>query len=164
LGEDLCGLICFCQKQHLLQVRGRDDLEKMQQSNHDIQFITEHVNCILAERSDVAAAYLLGSAVTGNLRDDSDIDIALLPVEEQDITLQSRLELTAQLEAKFNRTTDIGVITAKNLIYASEAILKGYRIVTLQKDYTEAMETRLLGCYFTFRQDRKEVEESYSVA
>jgi len=141
-----------------------DDLRKNQQRHHNIQFIAESVGRILAGRADVAAAYLLGSAAMGNLRDDSDIDIALLPVAEQTITLQSRLELAAQLETKFNMTTDIGVITAKNLIYASEAILKGYRIVTLQKDYTDAMETRLLGCYFTFRHDRKEVEESYRVA
>lgn len=139
-------------------------LFQKKQRHHDIQFITEHVNGILAQRSDVAAAYLLGSAVTGNLRDDSDIDIALLPLEEQGITLQTRLELSAQFEASFKRTTDIGVITAKNLIYASEAILNGYRIVTVQKDYTEAMETRLLGCYLTFKQDRKKVEESYRVA
>ena len=140
-----------------------NDLQKNQQIQHDIQFITEHVSCILTERSDIAAAYLLGSATTGTLRDDSDIDIALLPVDEHVITLKSRLELAAQFEKKFNRTTDVGVITAKNLIYASEAILNGYRIFTLQKNYTEAMETRLLGCYLTFRQDRKEVEESYSV-
>jgi predicted nucleotidyltransferase len=141
-----------------------DYLQKNQQRYPDIQFITEHVSSILSERSDVAAAYLLGSAVTGNLREDSDIDIALLPVDEQLISLQSRLEIAAQFERKFNRTTDIGVITTKNLIYASEAILNGYRIITLQKDYAEAMETRLLGCYFVFRQDRKEVEESYRVA
>ena len=130
----------------------------------DIQYIAEHVRRVLADRSDIAAAYLLGSAATGNLRDDSDIDIALLPAREQSISLQTRLELASQLEVKFNRTVDIGVITAKNLIYASEAILNGQRIVTLQKDDTEALETRLLGCYFTFRQDRKEVEESYRVA
>jgi predicted nucleotidyltransferase len=141
-----------------------NNLQENRQAQRDIQFITEQLNSILAERSDVAAAYLLGSAATGNLRDDSDIDIAVLPAGEQVITLQARLELAAQLETKFNRTADIGVITAKNLIYASEAIFNGYRIVTLQKNYTEAMETRLLGCYFTFRQDRREVEESYSVA
>ncbi len=141
-----------------------DYLQKKQQRYPDIQFITEHVSSVLSERSDVAAAYLLGSAVTGNLREDSDIDIALLPVKEQLISLQSRLEIAAQFERKFNRTTDIGVITIKNLIYASEAILNGYRIITLQKDYAEEMETRLLGCYFVFRQDRKEVEESYRVA
>ena len=56
------------------------------------------------------------------------------------------------------------MITTKNLTYASEAILNGYRIITLQKDYSEAMEIRLLGCYFVFRKDRKEVGESYRVA
>ena len=139
-------------------------LQNSKQIQEDIQFITEHVNSVLAERPDVAAAYLLGSAITGKLRDDSDIDIALLPTEGQDIPLQTRLELAARIEVRLNRTVDIGVITAKNLIYASEAILNGYRIVTLQKNYTAAVETRLLGCYFTFRQDRKEVEESYCVA
>jgi predicted nucleotidyltransferase len=103
----------------------------------------------------------LGSAVRGELRDDSDIDIALLPVDEKDISLLVRLELAAQLEVLLSRRLDIGLITSANLIYASEAIFKGQRILTLQKDYTEAMEVRLLGCYYTFRQDRKVVEESY---
>ena len=138
--------------------------QKNKQIQVDIQLITDHVSHVIAERPDVAAAYLLGSAITGNLRDDSDIDLALLPAEGQDIPLQTCLELAAQIEVRLNRTVDIGVITAKNLIYASEAILTGYRIVTLQKDYTAAVETRLLGCYFTFREDRREVEESYCAA
>ena len=78
-----------------------DFLQKNQQRYPDIQFITEHVSSILSERSDVAAVYLLGSAVTGNLREDSDIDNALLPVEEQHISLQSRLEIAVQFERKF---------------------------------------------------------------
>lgn len=136
----------------------------MNQNKEDVVMITKHLTSILKEKSGIAAAYLLGSAVTEKLRSDSDIDIALLPMENQEISLQSRLELAALLEAKLHRVIDIGVITAKNLIYASEAILNGRCIVNLQKDYTEAAETRLLGCYFTFRQDRKEVEESYRAA
>ena len=126
--------------------------------------VAEHLNNILKNRSDIAAAYLLGSAVKGMLRDDSDVDIALLPADEAAISIQSRLELAALLEAKLNRTIDIGIISSNNLIYASEAILNGRRIITFQKDYTEATETRLLGCYFTFRQDRKMVEEGYHAA
>jgi hypothetical protein len=59
------------------------------------------------------------------------------------------------------RTVDIGITSSKNLIYASEAILTGQRILTLQKDYTEATETRLMGCYLILKQDRKEVEGMY---
>lgn len=140
------------------------DVNKDQQKENLISTITEQVVPILGNHPAVAAAYLLGSAVTGMLREDSDIDIALLPLNEQIISMQSRLEIVALLETRLKRTVDIGVITAKNLIYASEAILGGQRIVTIDKNYTEAMETRLLGCYFTFRQDRKVVEESYRAA
>ena len=135
-----------------------------QQNEEIVMSITKHLNFVLDGQSGVAAAYLLGSAKSGQMRRDSDIDIALLPVEGQIIPVQTRLELAAQLEAQMNRTIDIGVISAQNLIYASEAILNGRRIIILQKNYTEIAETRLLGCYFTFRQDRKEVEESYSAA
>lgn len=132
--------------------------------DESISSIAKQVTCILGGQSAIAAVYLLGSAVAGELRDDSDIDIALLPMDEQAISLQSRLEMASLLEGRLNRTVDVGVITTSNLIYASEAILKGKRILTVQKDYTEALETRLLGCYLTFRQDRKTVEESYCVA
>ncbi len=126
--------------------------------------IAEQIGFILKDYGEIAAVYLLGSVVTGRLRDDSDIDIALLPVDQQVLSMKSRLELAGLLEAKLGRTIDIGIIDARNLIYASEAILRGKRIVTLQKKYTEATEMRLLGCYLVFKEDRKEVEESYHAA
>lgn len=138
--------------------------EKQQPNDEYISMIAKYLNVILAGQSDIAAAYLLGSAKLGKMRRDSDIDVALLPVEGRNIPVLTRLALASQLESKLNRTIDIGVISAQNLIYASEAIFNGRRIVTVQKNYTQIAETRLLGCYFTFRQDRKEVEESYSAA
>lgn len=135
--------------------------ENEQQDEPDMQTLTEDLTKVLQGTASIAAAYVLGSAVTGRLRNDSDIDIALLPMEEQDISVQTRLALAGQLETRLKRTVDVGVITARNLVYAKEAILNGRRIVTLQKEYAEATETRLLGCYLTFRQDRAAVEKSY---
>lgn len=126
--------------------------------------IQEQVLDLLQGRQDIAAAYVLGSAVRGGLRPDSDIDIALLPKDEADIPLQIRLELAAELETRLGRRVDLGVITPANLIYAAEAILKGRRIVTVDAEYTATMETRLLGCYLQLRQDRREVEKAYRVA
>ena len=126
--------------------------------------IVQQVSSVLKTHSEIAAAYLLGSAVTGQLRNDSDIDIALLPADRHVISVQSRLELAGLLETRLGRKIDIGIIKSNNLIYASEAILKGQRIVTLQKDYTETTEMRLLGCYLVFKEDRKEVEERYRAA
>mgnify|MGYP006303244411 CR=1 FL=1 len=116
---------------------------------------------VLQGTAGIAAAYVLGSAVTGRLRHDSDIDIALLPMDEQGISMQERLGLAGELAARLKMPVDIGVITARNLVYAREAIMNGRRILTLHKDHTEAAETRLLGSYLTFRQDRKAVEDSY---
>jgi predicted nucleotidyltransferase len=147
-----------------VEEEGVRDVNKDQQKENLISTITAQVAPILEMYSAVAAVYLLGSVVTGTLRDDSDIDVALLPLNEQTISMQSRLEMAALLESQLNRTVDVGVITTKNLVYASEAILGGQRILTIDKGYTEVMETRLLGCYFTFRQDRKVVEESYRAA
>lgn len=126
--------------------------------------IVELVSSELRNYPEIAAAYLLGSAITGRLRDDSDIDIALLPANRQAISMRSRLKLAGILETKLGKTVDIGIISSRNLIYASEAILTGNRILTLQKDYTETTEMRLLGCYIVFKEDRKEVEEAYSAA
>lgn len=112
----------------------------------------------------IAAVYLMGSAATGTLRPDSDIDIAILPADGCRISLDARLQLISALTLELGRDVDIGIIDSKNLIYASEAILKGKRIVTADQDYVAMTETRLLGCYLQFREDRRVVEEAYRAA
>jgi predicted nucleotidyltransferase len=119
---------------------------------------------ILERQVGLAAVYLLGSALSGQQRDDSDIDLALMPANGCEIPLQERLSLAAQLEVTLARPIDLGVISPRNLIYAHEAILKGRRIATFDRNYTENVETRLLGSYLQLRQDRAEVEEAYHAA
>ncbi len=141
------------------------EFNKIANPNSDeYRAIVKQVTSALEAHSNIAAAYLLGSAVTGQLRNDSDIDIALLPAARHVISMLSCLELAGLLETKLGRTIDIGIIKSSNLIYASEAILRGQRIVTLQQEYTETTEMRLLGCYLVFKEDRKEVEERYRAA
>ncbi|MDZ7752575.1 MAG: nucleotidyltransferase domain-containing protein [Gammaproteobacteria bacterium] len=135
--------------------------EYEQPNGLDMSTLAEELKHVFQGTTVIAAVYVLGSAVTGHLRPDSDIDIALLPMDENGISMQARLAIAGRLEARLKRTVDVGVITARNLVYAREAILNGRRIITLEEDYAEATETRLLGCYLTFRQDRQVVEESY---
>lgn len=91
--------------------------------------IKRHLRDTLKDRADILAAYLFGSVLSGHLRSDSDIDIALLPAGRETIPLMDRLQLAAQLEMCCHRPVDIGVITPQNLVYASEAILKGQRLI-----------------------------------
>ncbi len=127
----------------------------------DVQQLRERLAPLLQRRSDIAACYVLGSAVHGRLRPDSDIDLALMPAAEAAIPLTERMALAAELGAKIGRTVDLGVISSANLVYAAEAILGGRRIVTVDAEYTMAMETRLLGDYLQLKQDRREVEAAY---
>ncbi len=126
--------------------------------------IIERATPLLREHEGIAAAYVLGSAASGALRADSDIDIALLPVHGRRLSLQDRLDLSARLENELGRRVDLGEINAGNPIYASEAILKGRRFFARDSEETAATETRLLGNYLSLREDRKEVEEAYRVA
>jgi len=124
--------------------------------------IAQHIHAAFADNDAVAAVYLLGSALTGRLRGDSDIDIAILPANRCAISVQERLQVAARLELALGRTIDIGVLDGMNLVYAHEAILKGRRIVTRDINYTDAAETRFLGCYLQLREDRREIEGAYS--
>lgn len=126
--------------------------------------IGDQVVRLLHQRDDLAAAYVLGSAVSGRLRQDSDIDIALMPMQEGGLSAQERLALAAELELAMGRTVDLGVVTAGNLVYASEVILKGRRVWTRDAGHVASVETRLVGCYLQFRHDRREVEDAYHAA
>lgn len=128
---------------------------------NDIMAVLEDV---LPGVSGLAAVYLMGSAVGGHLRPDSDIDIALLPSAGRSFSLQERLGIAAMLELHLARTVDVGIVGSRNLIYAAEAILKGKRVGAYDVAYTEAEETRLLGAYYLFLEDRREVEDAYRVA
>ncbi len=118
----------------------------------------------LVKEGIVAAVYLMGSAAAGTLRPDSDVDVAILPSDGCRISLDTRMQLISALTLDLGRDVDLGIIDSKNLVYASEAILKGKRIVTADQDYVIKTETRLLGCYLKFREDRRVVEEAYRAA
>jgi predicted nucleotidyltransferase len=130
----------------------------------DISVIRSATARLLRQRGDIAAAYLLGSAARGQLRSDSDIDLAMLPMPGRHLSLQDRLALAAELERQVRRTVDVGVVTAGNLVYASEAILNGRRLVTIAAENAAATEARLMGCYLSFRDDRRCVEAAYHAA
>ena len=130
----------------------------------DINKIANAVITELKGIPEIAAAYLLGSAATGRLRPDSDIDIALLPTSKQTISLKTRLALAGRLELRLGRTIDIGTITDHNLVYTYEAITKGIRVLTNDPTFVESEEMRILGNYLTYKEDIKEVEAAYYAA
>lgn len=67
--------------------------------------ISDQVSVILRTVPRLRLAFLYGSAVTGGMRADSDVDIAVL--FDQALSVEGKMELVEQLEACLLRTVDL---------------------------------------------------------
>ena len=119
------------------------------------------IQAILADHSWVSAAFLLGSASLDQLRPDSDVDIALLPVPGYFPSVFERVDISACLEDVIGREVDIGILGTDNLIYAKEAYLTGHCIYSTDNYYRDLFGATALGLYVGLRRERKEVERAY---
>jgi len=111
----------------------------------------------------IDAAYLMGSAVRGALRHDSDLDIALLPSKGYRFDDLERCALATELYSIAGREVDIGIISSKNLVYAKEALLTGMRIFARNQASIDETVANLLGMYVFFNEERSEVLRAYRV-
>lgn len=117
---------------------------------------------ILANHASVEAAYLLGSAVAGRLRPDSDLDIAVLPRRPHELPPQACFELAAELGAIFGRTVDLGVLTTGNVVYAKEAVAHGRLFFHRDRGVTARFAMLVLSMYAELQESRREVLRAYA--
>jgi predicted nucleotidyltransferase len=106
----------------------------------------------------VLALYLLGSAHSGRMRPDSDIDMAVLIEGGLELPALERAELAASATMELGRDVDLGEISSRNLVYARQVILAGRRLYSGRADLRE---TSLLGMYAGFFEERREVANAY---
>lgn len=116
----------------------------------------------LSRDTAIDAAYLLGSAVSGRMRPDSDVDIAVLPAAHRELTALDRGRLAAAISLDLGRVVDLGVLSSANLIYARQAILTGRRIYVRNPKRADLLAAALLGMYERFDLDRREVCDAYT--
>lgn len=116
----------------------------------------------LQKNGDIAAAYLLGSAVRDELRPDSDIDIALLPVRGRVISSEDRLSLAADLEEIAGRPVDVGVLSTANLVYAKEAVAHGRVMFERDRAARARFAMLVLSMYASLQESRREVLHAYA--
>ena len=117
---------------------------------------------LLEKEPDILAVYLLGSALYGSLRPDSDIDIGLMMKPGHKLSSLLKANISCDLSFELKRTVDVGQISSNNLIYAREALLKGKLIYTKNEAETNLYRANLLGMYIQFNMDRQEVVNAYS--
>ncbi len=124
----------------------------------DLSCIKEQIN------SDprILSAYALGSAVSGRMRPDSDLDIAILPAAGVLLSQVDIMELSAALSLAIGRNVDLGVLSSHNLIYSSEAILKGERLFCRDAFQGDLAAATLLGLAAWFEFERREIVNAYT--
>lgn len=116
----------------------------------------------LEKHPAVDTAYVLGSAATGRLRPDSDIDIAILPKRGEGLPIMERLALSAALGKIFGRQVDLGVLTTSNLVYAKEAVAHGRLIFERDHGTTARFAMLALSMYAALQEARREVLRAYA--
>lgn len=123
--------------------------------------LTHNIKALLGKEPAILAVYLLGSALTGSMRPDSDIDLGLMIEPGLKISSLLRANISGSLSYKMGRTVDLGEISTNNLVYAREALLKGKLIYTKNKYRTNLYRANLLGMYLQYNIDRQEVVNAY---
>ncbi len=130
-------------------------------SNHLDQEALFAINRRLEQDQRVLAAYLLGSAASGRMRSDSDLDLALMTMPDAKMSSLERIALAAELGLDLGIVVDIGELSSSNLVYAKEAILTGRRIFARDRFQADLKACTLLGMYFRFNEERREVVNAY---
>jgi len=128
---------------------------------NQIETIAALLRPFLEADTRVLAAYLLGSAVSGRMRADSDIDIALLSRPGGRMDALERAALATKIAFEIGRDVDIGELGSGNLVYAKEALLTGRRIFSRDVSASDEAEATLLGMYTSFNEERREVLDAY---
>ena len=111
------------------------------------QATIQGISDYFSNKSNVLAVFLMGSAARGQLRKDSDIDLAILPFNGKDISSLELFNMVGDLGYAFGYDFDLGVMSSQNLVYAKEAIFQGKRIQTKDELATQFRVNDLLSMY-----------------
>ena len=114
-----------------------------------------------AREPNIVAVWILGSAVTDRLREDSDVDFAIYytPGTVRDLAAHGALVL--DLERVLGRTVDLGQLSSRNVVYAMQATQQGELLYARDPLEATAFTGRMQSLYLDLKHDRKVVEDAY---
>lgn len=114
-----------------------------------------------AREPNIMAVWMLGSAVTDRLREDSDVDFAIYykPGTVRDLAAHGALVL--DLERVLGRTVDLGQLRSRNVVYAVQATQQGELLYARDPQEAIAFTARMQSLYLDLKHDRKIVEDAY---
>ena len=111
----------------------------------------------------IIAVYALGSVVRDELRAESDIDLALLLAPGASMSATEVAARSNALAEIVGRRVDLGVLSAKNLVYTRQALLTGQCVYRRPLSQAALMVATWLGLYAGYQEERREVLRAYTV-
>lgn len=111
----------------------------------------------------ISAAYLHGSHAKGTDREESDLDIALLPNPKTQLSATDLASVESELSMLLRKPVDVGILSTQNLIYAMEVLENGRLISMKDQNLADLFFATAMAQYADFREKRKPVEAAYAV-
>lgn len=118
----------------------------------------------LHDEPRILAAYLHGSFGAPAFRKDSDVDCALLLYPGQGISALETMNIASRLSALLKCSLDLGVLTTRNLVYFTQAIYNGHRVLCRDESLADALVANAFSLYGKLKEDRREVDAAYHAA
>ncbi|AST07453.1 DNA polymerase subunit beta [Anoxybacillus flavithermus] len=100
--------------------------------------------------------YLFGSAATGHIRHDSDIDIAFLS-DKQSLNHYERFMLAQQLAERLQRDVDLIDLKQASTVFQAQIVSSGKIIYCANERKKEAYEWKVLKMYAKLNEERAEI-------
>lgn len=114
---------------------------------------TEGLVAYLSTQADIVAAYLFGSQVKGRARAQSDIDLAVLLIEDMEkfARFEKRLELMAALSAFSRRNVDVVILNDAPPLLCHQALSEGRLVFERSASKRIQFEIRADKIYFDLK-------------
>ena len=105
-----------------------------------------------AKHSEIIAAYIFGSTITGKVRKGSDIDIGLICQENLIKNLLTyRIEVITDLTSLLKRKVDVVILNSANLLLRAQVFQKGVLAYEQDPKARVSFQTKSMGLYYDYK-------------
>ena len=118
----------------------------------DTKIITQEITRVCP---DYQAIYLFGSHAAGNVRIESDIDLAILA--PRSLPVKKLWDLRQNLAIQLNKDVDLIDLRATTTVMAFQIVINGQRISTTDRYTAELYESHIFSDYVNLNERRAEI-------
>ncbi|NMG82598.1 MAG: hypothetical protein GIS02_00100 [Methanosarcinales archaeon] len=113
----------------------------------------EMLKSVIREHGEVIAAYLYGSAVQGNMRADSDIDIGILLMDDAvpDYLYTIRMAREIRSRCHLDREVDVRILNRRSIRFLHQVLRYGEIVFVRDERKKVEFETSVIKEYLDFK-------------